>query len=489
MEVIRLFRKRPKEGATANRCASRCGAGHGYKASESTPWGTVAKVAVQERFSFVRAKLRLIYVGGDNFGALLQTMTTRTSIFAFNVGCGVLTARGLGAEGRGILAALITWPQFLAYLLTFGLVNSFIFNVKSDPHGKDRYFGAVIVLALLAGAVATALGVALMPRLLGEYSDADVRLAQYLMTAAPAVLLALAVQSAAEAASDFRGANVLRGTSVAATFLCLLALCATGRLSPLTAAASYLVPQIPMTIWLIVRLARCYRPRLTGFAATAWQLAGYGLRCYPHEFITGAAAYVGQVVVVTRVEPAAVGWYTVSLSIARLLEIFYATVSSVLLPATAARSAAEVVEKTARAARLTALLMTVFMAPLFLSLPWLLPRIYGTEFAEAVPVARLLLLEGVLSGTVWVLMQAFLALGRPGLAALLQASAVSASAALLFLLLPWCGVVGAAAILLSVAVGKLTLAFALYRMALGSPAHVLSFQRADFAYLGALLRR
>ncbi len=372
-----------------------------------------AKVAVQERLSFVRAKLRLIYVGGDNFGALLQTMATRTSIFALNVGCGVLTARGLGAEGRGILAALITWPQFVAYLLTFGLVNSFIFNVKSDPHGKSRYFGAVIVLALLAGAVATAVGVALMPRLLGEYSDADVRLAQYLMTAAPAVLLALAVQSAAEAASDFRGANVLRGASVAATFLCLLALRGTVRLSPLTAAASYLVPQIPMTIWLIVRLARCCRPRLTVFAATAWQLAGYGLRCCPHEFITGAAAYAGQVVVVTRVEPAAVGWYTVSVSIARLLEIFYATVSSVLLPAPApaARSAAEVVEKTARAARLTALLMTGFMAPLFLSLPWLLPRIYGTEFAQAVPVARLLLLEGVLSGTVWVMMQAFLALG------------------------------------------------------------------------------
>jgi enterobacterial common antigen flippase len=432
--------------------------------------------------------LDLVRTGHGNFGALLQTMATRVSIFALNLGCGVITARGLGAHGRGMLAALATWPQFIAYLLTFGIINSFMFNVKAHPEDKRELFGAAIVLSLIAGMAATAVGVVLMPRLLAEYSSEEVLVARIFMAVAPAILLALTMQTAAEAASDFRGANIVRGLSVAATFVALV-LFLTAGLSPAGAAACYLLPQIPLTLWLFVRLRRHYRPTLSRFRETARRLAAYGLQCYPHEFITAAAAYVGQALVVTLLQPAAVGWFTVSLSIARLLEIFYATVAAVLLPASAARSAAEVVGKTTCAARLTVLFMAAFAMPLFVLLPGLLPLVYGRSFTEAVPIARLLLLEGMLSGAVWVLMQGFLALGRPTLAATIQASAVAASIVLLLRLAPIYGAVGAAKVLLAVAMAKLILAVGLYRVALRTRLRQLNYCRADFAYLGALLRR
>ena len=444
--------------------------------------------ARQVRSASLRTKLRLLYAGQGNFGALLQTMAARMCIFALNVGSGVVTARGMGAEGRGMLTALITWPQFIAYLMTFGMVNAMMYRVKSEPAERGRFFGAALCLTAVAGLLATATGVILIPLLLRGYPQTDVWHAQALMMVAPAVLLALIIQTAAEAAADFAGANALRCFSVAGTFAGTVFLYVSSSLAPASAAFCYLLPQVPLTVWLLMRLWPHYRPNLRRFANTTSRLIRYGIRCYPVEFINAASTYIGQSIVVALVAPVGVGWFTVSLSIARLLEIFYATVSTVLLPATAARPKSEVLEKTARAARLTALLMAIFMAPLYVLLPWLLPLVYGSSFADAVPIARMLLLEALLSGTVWVLLQGFLALERPGLATILQVTGICASVTFLALIVPHGGARDAAKVLLGIGGLKLTLTIALYRLALGMPLRIFAFGKADLAYARDLMR-
>jgi enterobacterial common antigen flippase len=246
---------------------------------------------------------------------------------------------------------------------------------------------------------------------------------------------------------------------------------------------------VPLTIWLLARLWPSYRPNLRHFGATALRLVRYGFRCYPVELINAASTYIGQSIVVASVAPTGVGWFTVSLSIARLLEIFHAAVSTVLLPATAARPPGEVIDVTIRAARLTGLMMALFAAPLLLLLPWLLPFVYGQSFADAVPIARLLLVEGLISGTIWVLLQGFLALGRPGLATILQTAGICGSVTLLLLIVPEEGALGAAKVLLAVAIIKLALIVALYRFALGTPLRLFLYRKADLAYARDLLRR
>jgi O-antigen/teichoic acid export membrane protein len=303
------------------------------------------------------------------------------------------------------------------------------------------------------------------------------------MLGAPIILLALLIQTAAEAAGDFAGANALRGLSVFGTFGMVLAFTLAGALTPVIAATLYLLPQIPVAVWLFSRLHRSYRPTLAGFPEAAWRLIAYGLRCYPSDLLNTAITYVGQVVVVTLLAPTAVGLFTVSIGIARMLEIFYTTVSTVLLPATAAGSASDVVEKTLRASRLTLLLMTMFALPLLLIIPVILPIVYGASFSGAVTIARVLLIEGIISGAVWVLMQAFLALDRPELGTILQALVLAVSGSLLLTLVPKYGGLGAAVVLLVVSLVKLCLVAGLYRSVLSVPLGRLFFDRGDISYL------
>jgi O-antigen/teichoic acid export membrane protein len=434
-------------------------------------------------------KLAIARNGRGNVGAALQTLATRSVIFTLNIGTGVLTARVMGAEGRGLLAALLTWPQFIAYLTTFGLTASLMYNVKTSPLERGRFLGAALCLVAIAGCLACLAGIALMPWMLPGYGADQLATARLLMATAPVILLALAVQTAAEAAGDFPGANALRGLSVVGTLAGIVSLASAGTLTPASAALCYLLPQAPIGVWLFLRLRRGYAPTLHRFGQTSRRLIGYGLRCYPIELLNTALTYAGQAMVITLLAAADVGYFNVAIGVGRILEVIYTTVATVLLPATAGQHPASITERTMRAARLTLFLMILALVPMALAIPVIMPLVYGPDFANAVSIARLLLLESALSGAVWVMLQAFLALGRPEYPTILQIAALVISVSSLLLVVPGYGAVGAAAVLVGVAVLKLALAVALYRVVLKVPMRQMPPSVEDVRYVRALLRR
>jgi O-antigen/teichoic acid export membrane protein len=410
-------------------------------------------------------------------------------MFVFSIGTGVITARSLGASGRGLLGALLTWPQFIAYLATFGLCASLLLNAKRRPEERGRLYAAALVLASVFGLLAALAGIALMPELMSHYSTAEMWQARLVMLAAPIILLALVLQTGAEGVGDFSGANLFRILGGFGTFATIIALAVTHLLTPLAAAACYLLPQALVAVWLFRRSRLQYRPELHGFLRASRQLCTLGLRCYPIELVNAANGYLGQVMVASMLAPEAVGFFIVSLGIARLLEIFYAAIAAILLPVTAAQSKADVINKTARAARVTFMAMACAAMPLIIAMGYVLPLVYGVSFDDAVPIARTLLLESLLGGTIWILMQAFVALGRPELATTIHVAVIGISAPLLIGLVPRLGPLGAAQILLSMSLLKLALVLLVYRLVLAvSPVHFVP-RVSDVRHVKAALAR
>ena len=81
--------------------------------------------------------------------------------------------------------------------------------------------------------------------------------------------------------------------------------------------------------------------------------------------------------------------------------------------------------------------------------PTLLRIFYGSEYVAAAGALRILVVEVVLSGATYVLAQAFMALDRPGVVTMLQATGLSLSIPLMFVLIPRLGIYGAAISLLT----------------------------------------
>lgn len=421
---------------------------------------------VPRAFSGVIADLRRRVILHAGAAAAVRTLLANVFILALNVGTGVITARALGPGGRGEQAAMVLWPQFVAYTLTLGLPTALLYNLKRHPDDRPQLFFVALVLGSAMGLLATLAGLMVIPLWLDNYSPEVVRFAQWLMLLSPVFLLVLIFTYALQAREEFGRYNLARYLHPLVTLIALVLLAASGNLTPFTATLSYVLPPVPIFLWLLVRLWRLWRPVWKDLGAAYRRMTSYGLRSYGVELLGPTTSQLDQVLAVGLLDPALMGLYVVALSLSRMLNAFQAAVVAVLFPRATGRSVGEVVEVSGRAARVSTAATTVSAAALALLGPWVLSLVYGQEFIDAVPVFRIMLLEVVLGGTAWVLAQTYMALDRPGVVSTMQAAGVGLSAVLMLVLVPRHGLEGAGVALLVATTARLVFVIASFPLIL-----------------------
>ena len=406
-----------------------------------------------------------------------------------NLIAGLLTARVLGPKGRGELAAVLLWPQFLAYLLTLGVPIASVYHSSRNP-GLAKTFSAIALLtSAIMGIVAAAVGLVIIPHSLTEYSPQIVHQAQLGVLTAPLALLGLTLSVQAQSAGAIRQYNLFRALP---PLLIVLVLCCEVKfhfLNPFNAALAYLLAGVPITVWNFLWVWRHFKPSLGRSFAPVQTLFSYALRLWGSDLLGTVANQVDRVLVVSILSPSSVGLYVVAQSAVGLLNVVPSAFLPVLLPKASDRTTSEIVELVGRAARVTIVIMFVLGLPLFVFGDLALHLVYGDKFIGAAPVIRILLLEGILDGTTAVLTQAFLAAGIPGTVTLLQLCGLMSAVPLLGLLAPKWGVSGAAfAMLISTALRLSSVLFAFHFRLKVQPPNLL-FQRKDwFLILGAKRR-
>lgn len=387
---------------------------------------------------------RWILRGRGATAATLQTILVRILIIAINVCTGILTARLLKPQGRGELTAIAIWPQFLAYTMTLGLPAALRYHLKSHPEQKSELFSAAMLSSIVLGAVTVLIGVVYMPYFIPQYSAEIIRLAQWFMLVAPLVLLSETFVAALEASDEFTFANQVRYLQSFITLVALSAFALFQTLTPFTAALAYMpLPALPIVLWMLVRLWRRFQPQWYGLGKAYKWLASYGLRAYGVDLLGTLAEKVDQALVVNLLSPSSMGLYAAALSMSRMLNLFQLSTVTVLLPKVAARPVEEVIALTGQAVRVSTAFTALAVIAVVIPGPLLLQLLYGQEYVEAVTVFRLLAVEVVLSGTAWVLAQAFMALGRPGMLTLIQGTGLGLTLPLMLVLIPKFGIEGA----------------------------------------------
>jgi O-antigen/teichoic acid export membrane protein len=432
---------------------------------------------------FITSSIRWILKGRSSVAATVQTLLTRILIIGINVATGIITARTLGAEGRGEQAAMILWPQFLAFSMTLGLPSALLFNLKRYPEEKPRLFAAALLLGSLLGGLAAAIGVIFIPYWLTQYSTETIRVAQWFMLTAPSGLIWLILVAALESNSDFATANRMSYLAPLITLALLATLAGFGRLTPLTAGLAYLLPGFLPFFWTLNYLWQEIKPQWQHLRGAGQRLLGYGVRSYGVDLLGILSGQLDQIFVVGFLSPSAMGTYAVALSLSGMLSIFQRAVVVVLFPKASARPTSEVVALVGRAARVNTILTAMVGALLAFFGSELLVLLYGAEFVESVMLFRILILKVVLDGTILVLVQAFMALGKPEIATVLQAIGLGLSAPLLLWLIPLYGLVGAGLALLISTIARVLLVLISYPLILKVRPPGLLLKKADLRFL------
>lgn len=391
----------------------------------------------------------------EGLRAVIQSIASKVAILALQAGTGILTARTLGPVGRGELAAMILWPLFVASITTLGVPSSLIYYLRHCKEEREKLIANGFALAAVMGVFAAAICSIILPWWLHEYSPAVVRAAEWFLITVPICSVTLAGRAVLEAAHDFSASNAIQTLTPLATLLGLLGCLVMHRINPYSAAIAYIAASIPAFCFMIMRTRRAGAGRFHFQTVAIKRLLGYGIRSYGIDVLGTLALQIDQVLVISLLSPAAMGSYVVVLSLSRMLNLFQNSVVMVLFPKAAGRSKEDVVRMTGDAVRVSGLVTAVCGVFVCIAGPVLLRLLYGQEFVEAVGALRILVVEAILSGMVFVLAQAFMALDSPGVVTILQAVGLSLSVPMMLLLIPRYGIYGAAVSLLASTVARL----------------------------------
>lgn len=419
-------------------------------------------------------------------GTLLRSVVFKFGIYGVNALTGIVTARALHPAGRGELVAMTLWPILLAGVSTVGLPSAIVYHTRKTPDRAPVLIGCALVMSAAAGAVATVIGWLVVPLWLRDQPAAVVDTARFCIVATTAIYAQTLVTRAVwEARGLLDRSHLLQLISPVLTLAALVPQAAAGMLTSRAAAYTYILAGVPAVVWSLTSIIRHYRPTIRGAGATWRRLVHFGARSYGVDVSATLSIYLDQALVVGLLRPEAMGLYVVALNLSRILNAVQGSVALMAFPRLVGVARETLRSTIARSARLSAIVSGALGLLVVVFGTALVQFLYGPSFESAGRLLPLLVAEVVTAGVAQVLLQGFLASGRPGVATLIQVSTLAVSVPIFLVLVPAYGAWGAAAGLLTTTVIRLALTLAAYPVFLSVPAPRVWLGAADLADLAA----
>ena len=432
-------------------------------------------------------KMRLLQADRPLF-ALFQSVGTQALITVINVLTGVMTARMLGADGRGIYTAVSTWPQLFATLAVAGLNSAVVYRLRKSPERRAGITGAALVLCLASALICAAVGVLLLPFLMDRYTPDVVLFSQICLVSVMVNSLQMLIKQAFAGMGEFMRCNL---ANLLPQALYLFALLAVVILVPATAHNAVLALLGSGAFALLAALPgflRLARPAFKAAMQELPQLASYSGRAWLMDVVFTTATYMDRLVLIPMLSPEQLGFYGVAFSFSRVILLSQPAILSVMLAHMSGRAALERRRMHDHALRFLVAALLVGCGLLWVIGEPLLTFTYGAEFAAASTLFRLLVIEASLAVLSQVTAQLFLSDDRPGVVSIIQVVVLCVSITLLLVLVPLYGAVGAALGLMGAGLIRWMLFLVATRVILRFPLPRLYLVREDFRYILGLLR-
>jgi len=352
-----------------------------------------------------------------------------------------LLAHSLGVKGRGEVAGA-TSPLFLVVTAaTFGMPQAVTYAIARSPAVTQRILRSATLVISLAGAMATGGVILAAPWFGGD----DPGLPRLIIAAALAIVPNLALTIARGVASGLhRWTRVAmeQFVSSAAELVALVVLAATGLLTPFTGTVVLAFSPITGAIAYVrvTRHAPSVQDRTDPLGAPR-HLFSYGSRIWIGALSGILLSRLDQTVMTPLSSAFQLGIYATAVTVSQVPLVINNAVRDVTFSADASERLDERLALSARVSGSACALVGIITG---ISMHWWIPWLFGANFHSAVPVAAVLICSVVLGTPGSVAGAGLSARGRPGLRSLGLVVACPFNVALVVLLVPHHGAMGAA---------------------------------------------
>jgi O-antigen/teichoic acid export membrane protein len=359
-----------------------------------------------------------------------------------NLVSGIVSARALGPDGRGVTVALSAVAQLAGFLFAMGVAQSLSYFIARRPQDGPRLFTTWVLMLLPLTAAAIVVAELLLTTIFAVDGEQAIDAGRwFLFTIIVVVGLELNF-GLLLGAHDFLFYNALRLAQpalAAASFVVLW------WLDALTVVSSLIAATAGTALVLAVGMARAVRkvgvgpPDLRLGLHTLW----YGVRGQGVTLAANVNARLDLVMLPAFVAAAGVGLYSVATNVSLSVYQFASTFAGLVLPA-AARDPGRGPLKVIGALYLTLAIAGILAIALALVARPLLGAVYGDDFRDAAEPLRLILPGAVLFAASSIVGAGLYAAGKPFTATLAQLAGVVVTVAGLAIFLRSGGITAAA---------------------------------------------
>ncbi len=373
---------------------------------------------------------------------VVQTMGANIAVMAVSVVVGGLSARMLGVDGRGELAAIVLVPQVAFVIAILGVHEAVVFHVARRHFTIEQVFGAALAITAPLALVGSAASVFLTPAILSHYG-AHIRIAAQIYAATiPMGLVQGVMTRVLQGTKQFVLWNVVRVLVQLCPLITMGGLWLSGRMTPVAFALGNLTLWTAMTVALAVPMYRMGLLRASLGAAPTKAVWSYSWRAGVGTVPQIANFRLDQVLIAIFLTAHSLGLYTTAVSWSVGFLPLSSAYGSVIFPEIAA--AAHAAESFGRAMRRGLAVLFAGWVAYFAVTPLMFRLIYGPEFAAAMPTVLVLGVASLFLSANQMLAEGVKGLGRPMLVSISELCGLAATALLLTLLIPPFGIIGAA---------------------------------------------
>lgn len=374
--------------------------------------------------------------------SIFYVFNTKLVIILCGLAATVFVSRALGAEGRGLVAAVLIYPQLLLSVFEGGMRQASIYFLGKRLADESQILGAIVAYTILSSAVGYSVAVYMMMTFEGQsYPDGLLLMAALLL---PISLCVSGLRGYFLGRQNISGYNRTAWVekmsySVAILLLYMLGYLTVANVLYITIAASIINLGIGLTFFVRSKPAR---PNIA--LPLLWKMMKSGAVYAIGLFLITANYQVDILLLSWLAAVSELGQYTLTVKLAELLWQLPAAIVVVLVSKGANTDAKAMVQVVSKICRLTLLITMCSAIGLWVGCYYLVVPVFGADFTAVASMVGYIL-PGIILATVFKSLNSHYAgQGRPHYAVYIMGASVTLNIGLNLYLIPNYGGVGAA---------------------------------------------
>lgn len=342
-----------------------------------------------------------------------KTITSSLALIVLGFATTLIAARGLGPDGRGILAAILLSATLVGELAQLGLAPAFVYGMRAYPgFPANATLMRCICLIAAVAAVTALISTHLIGGIVSSMQGTVVALTI-------GIALFSFLQNALQIDPSLKFYNAFRLLNAAGLVSILAALWSAGMLSATTALHAQAALLFTMALAAGVALFRFSaehqpenrqgHPAHSAFARTLRYGGTYHVATLSGLMINN----VDKIVLYFRGSIGELGAYAAAYAASRALTMLQQSISTTLFAHFAGADEKNLDRTTSFCFRVTFLPLLIVASITAVASPSLMRILFGSAYIMVAPAFAVLLIESVVGGASWVLAQRFHASGRP----------------------------------------------------------------------------